>query len=99
MNATDGAAAPADTTESAARPARATAFLRAAAVSFAAGLLMGAVYWALDIVSPAPPLLGLTGLFGIVVGERAVSVLRGRRRRRVSPARDQVPAPEKGSPS
>ncbi|SFY51153.1 DUF1427 family protein [Streptomyces sp. F-1] len=58
------------------RPARTTAFLRAAALSFAAGVLMGAVYWALGVHSPAPPLLGLTGLFGIVVGERAASALR-----------------------
>ncbi|MGX1135372.1 XapX domain-containing protein [Streptomyces glaucescens] len=73
------------------------AFLRAAAVSFAAGLLMGAVYRLLDIRSPAPPLLGLTGLFGIVVGERAVQAVRGRWRRRVSAARDEDPAPEKDS--
>ncbi|MFE0523399.1 DUF1427 family protein [Streptomyces sp. NPDC058954] len=52
--------------------------LRAAAWSFAAGLLMGAVYWALDVRSPAPPLLGLTGLFGIVVGERAASAIHSR---------------------
>ncbi|MFI8945951.1 XapX domain-containing protein [Streptomyces sp. NPDC053750] len=42
-------------------------------VSLAAGLLMGAVYWALDITSPAPPLIGLTGLLGIVLGERAAT--------------------------
>ncbi|MFF8596910.1 DUF1427 family protein [Streptomyces sp. NPDC015220] len=58
------------------RPARAAAVRRAAAVSFAAGLLMGAVYWALGIVSPAPPLLGLTGLLGIVMGERGAAALR-----------------------
>jgi XapX domain-containing protein len=83
--------------DSATRPRshRSVAVLRAAAVSFAAGVLMGAVYWALDIHSPAPPLLGLTGLFGIVVGERAVQAVRGRWRRRPSAARDQDPAPEK----
>ncbi|MDT0608997.1 XapX domain-containing protein [Streptomyces lancefieldiae] len=51
---------------------------RAAVVSLAAGLLMGAVYWALDLTSPAPPLIGLTGLLGIVLGERAVTWGRGR---------------------
>ncbi|MGW7241494.1 DUF1427 family protein [Streptomyces sp. NPDC054804] len=58
--------------------AKPVAFLRAAALSFAAGLLIGAVYWAMDIRSPAPPLLGLTGLAGIVAGERTASVVRTR---------------------
>jgi XapX domain-containing protein len=39
---------------------------------------MGAVYWALGVTSPAPPLIGLTGLLGIVLGERAVTRGRGR---------------------
>ncbi|MEV5315316.1 DUF1427 family protein [Streptomyces sp. NPDC052610] len=79
------------------RSPRTAAFLRAAAVSFAAGLLMGAVYWLLGIRSPAPPLLGLTGLLGIVVGERAVRAACGRWRRPASAARDEDPAPEKDS--
>ncbi|CAM5269436.1 MULTISPECIES: DUF1427 family protein [Streptomyces] len=86
-------------TPGAARTPRAAAFLRAAAVSFAAGLLMGAVYRALDILSPAPPLLGLTGLLGIVAGERAARAARDRWRRPVPAVRDQGPDPEKGSPS
>ncbi|WP_198653474.1 DUF1427 family protein [Actinocorallia populi] len=55
-------------------------FARRGAVAFGAGLLMGAVYWALGITSPAPPLIGLTGLLGIVAGERAVTALLSRRR-------------------
>jgi XapX domain-containing protein len=51
---------------------------RGAVASLAAGLLMGAVYWALDLTSPAPPLIGLTGLLGIVLGERAVTWARDR---------------------
>ncbi|MGC9378887.1 DUF1427 family protein [Streptomyces sp. MH13] len=47
-------------------------------MSLLAGLLMGAVYWALGLTSPAPPLIGLTGLLGIVLGERAVTRLRDR---------------------
>lgn len=58
------------------------AFLRKAGLSFAAGLLMGALYWAMDLASPAPPLLGLTGLAGIVLGERAATAVRGRPTRR-----------------
>lgn len=45
--------------------------LRSAAVSFAAGTVTGALYWALGTPSPAPPLVALTGLLGIVLGERA----------------------------
>ncbi|MFI2508950.1 DUF1427 family protein [Streptomyces sp. NPDC018972] len=57
-------------------------FLRKAALSFAAGLLMGALYWAMDLTSPAPPLLGLAGLAGIVLGERAATAVRDRPTRR-----------------
>ncbi|MEV7075733.1 DUF1427 family protein [Streptomyces sp. NPDC093990] len=66
-------------------------FARAAAYSFAAGLLMGAVYWAMDVQSPAPPLLGLTGLFGIVVGERAAAAIRSRLDGRTPPHRTTPP--------
>jgi XapX domain-containing protein len=54
---------------------------------------MGAVYWALDITSPAPPLIGLTGLAGIVLGERAAAAVRDRLTRRSSP-----PLPTSSSP-
>ncbi|MGW7265334.1 XapX domain-containing protein [Streptomyces sp. NPDC054842] len=76
--------------------------MRAAGFSFAAGLLMGAVYWALDITSPAPPLLGLTGLAGIVAGERAASWVRTRRGARREPgstSKDPAPAPPSASSS
>ncbi|MFE7031600.1 XapX domain-containing protein [Streptomyces sp. NPDC057621] len=65
---------------------RAGHFTRHAALAFVAGALMGAVYWALSVPSPAPPLLGLTGLAGIVAGERIVTAVRDRRsRRRLDP--------------
>ncbi|MFD8201520.1 XapX domain-containing protein [Streptomyces sp. NPDC059701] len=63
--------------------------VRAGALSFGAGLLMGAVYWALDLSSPAPPLLGLAGLAGIVLGERAATAVRDSRVRRLSPPHDE----------
>lgn len=72
------------------------AFLRKAVLSFAAGLLMGALYWAMDLTSPAPPLLGLTGLAGIVLGERAATAVRDRpARRRPAPPPS---AAEEGTP-
>ncbi|GAA4682630.1 DUF1427 family protein [Frondihabitans cladoniiphilus] len=51
---------------------------RAVLVTFAIGLGMGVVYWALHTSSPAPALIGLAGLAGIVAGEKAVLVIRTR---------------------
>lgn len=51
-----------------------------ALTSFLAGLLAGVVFRALHAPSPAPPWLGLTGLLGIVLGERAVTALRRSRK-------------------
>ncbi|MEU5096212.1 DUF1427 family protein [Streptomyces sp. NPDC020996] len=59
-------------------PAAPRVFLRRAGLSFAAGLLMGGLYQALDLTSPAPPLIGLTGLAGIVLGERGATAVRDR---------------------
>ncbi|MFD7709564.1 DUF1427 family protein [Streptomyces sp. NPDC059785] len=80
---------------------RAGGFGRAAVLSFGAGLMMGAVYWALDITSPAPPLLGLTGLAGIVVGERTAALARARwqARRRTRHATPADPASAFPTPS
>ncbi|MGW0573442.1 XapX domain-containing protein [Streptomyces tauricus] len=73
---------------------RAGQFTRHAALAFVAGVLMGAVYWALSVPSPAPPLLGLTGLAGIVAGERIVAAVRNRpSRRRPAPSEADSPGP------
>lgn len=37
-----------------------------------AGLLVGIVYSFLNVRSPAPPVIALVGLFGILVGEQVV---------------------------
>ena len=42
------------------------------AVSIAAGILVGIVYGLLGVRSPAPPLVALCGLLGILVGEQCV---------------------------
>ena len=39
-------------------------------VSFAAGLLVGCIYSLIRVRSPAPPLIALIGLLGIVLGEQ-----------------------------
>ncbi len=39
-------------------------------LSVAAGLLVGVVYSLLNVRSPAPPVIALVGLLGILVGEQ-----------------------------
>ena len=44
------------------------------ALSLGAGLLVGLIYSLLDVRSPAPPLVALVGLLGILVGEQIIPV-------------------------
>ena len=41
-------------------------------LSLAVGLLVGVVYGLLNVRSPAPPVIALVGLFGILLGEQVV---------------------------
>lgn len=41
-------------------------------LSLGAGLLVGVIYALLNVRSPAPPVVALVGLFGILLGEQAV---------------------------
>ena len=45
--------------------------------SLGAGLLVGIVYSLLNVRSPAPPVVALIGLLGILVGEQLPPLLRG----------------------
>ncbi|PZU88158.1 MAG: hypothetical protein DI527_17675 [Chelatococcus sp.] len=45
--------------------------------SLGAGLLVGIVYSLLNVRSPAPPVVALLGLLGILVGEQLPPLLRG----------------------
>lgn len=45
-------------------------------LSLAAGVLVGAVYGLLRVRSPAPPIIALVGLLGILLGEQIPSLLR-----------------------
>jgi XapX domain-containing protein len=42
--------------------------------SLEAGILVGILYSLLDVRSPAPPVVALVGLFGILVGEQVIPV-------------------------
>jgi XapX domain-containing protein len=41
-------------------------------ISLAAGILVGAIYGLLGVRSPAPPVVALIGLLGILIGEQMV---------------------------
>lgn len=45
-------------------------------ISAGAGLLIGAIYGLLHVRSPAPPVIALVGLLGILVGEQIPPYLR-----------------------
>ncbi len=45
-------------------------------VSLAAGLLVGVIYGVLDVRSPAPPVIALVGLLGILLGEQLPPLVR-----------------------
>lgn len=41
-------------------------------ISLAVGVLVGVIYYVLNVKSPAPLLVALAGLLGIVVGEQLI---------------------------
>jgi XapX domain-containing protein len=45
-------------------------------VSLAAGLLVGVIYALLNVRSPAPPVVALVGLLGILLGEQLVPLVK-----------------------
>jgi XapX domain-containing protein len=45
-------------------------------LSLGAGLLVGIVYSLLNVRSPAPPIVALVGLLGILVGEQVIPLAR-----------------------
>ena len=45
-------------------------------LSLGAGLLVGVIYSLLNVRSPAPPLVALVGLLGILAGEQIVPLAR-----------------------
>ncbi len=52
--------------------------LRSSAIALGAGILMGVVYWAIHVQSPAPPPIALVGLLGMVAGETVARWIRRR---------------------
>jgi len=60
-------------------------------ISLGAGLLVGIVYSVLNVRSPAPPVIALVGLLGILAGEQIVP-LAGRYFFPTSPAANSQPS-------
>src|SRR5712675_92441 len=50
--------------------------MRVYLLSLGAGLLVGIVYSLLNVRSPAPPVVALVGLLGILVGEQIIPLAR-----------------------
>ena len=46
------------------------------AISLAVGLLVGIIYGLLNVRSPAPPVVALIGLLGMLIGEQVPPVVR-----------------------
>ena len=49
--------------------------MKALLVSFVVGLLVGVLYGVIQVKSPAPPIIALVGLLGMVLGEQGGSWL------------------------
>jgi len=45
--------------------------MKALFISFAVGLIVGVAYGVIRVKSPAPPIVALLGLLGMVLGEQA----------------------------
>jgi XapX domain-containing protein len=46
--------------------------MKALLISFIVGLFVGVIYGVIRVKSPAPPILALIGLLGMVLGEQSV---------------------------
>lgn len=45
-------------------------------ISLVVGLLVGVLYFVLNVKSPAPPLIALFGLLGMVIGEQLIPFIK-----------------------
>lgn len=65
--------------------------MKATLISFAVGLMVGVVYALLRVRSPAPPLIALAGLLGMVWGEQVTQRLLAPKRADTQVASTHVP--------
>jgi XapX domain-containing protein len=69
--------------------------MKALLISFAVGLIVGLVYGVIRVKSPAPPIVALLGLFGMVLGEQAGGWLSAKKTQATNPAPSHVVAESK----
>ncbi len=62
--------------------------MKAYLISIGVGLVVGIIYSLLNVRSPAPPVIALFGLLGMLIGEQAIPL--GKRLRQDRMAQDQV---------
>ena len=71
--------------------------MKAYALSLLVGILAGVLYGALKVKSPAPPVVALFGLLGMLAGEQLVQQVR--HRRNPPAAKDAMSIAVKGLPA
>jgi XapX domain-containing protein len=73
--------------------------MKAMLISFAVGLLVGVIYAFLRVKSPAPPLVALTGLLGMVWGEQMVERFLAQKaaETRISSTQSVAPSPARNT--
>ncbi|MDW8845178.1 XapX domain-containing protein [Erwinia sp. P7711] len=50
--------------------------LKSYAIALLTGILAGVIYSLIEVNSPAPPVIALLGLFGMLVGEQLIPLLK-----------------------
>ena len=50
--------------------------MKAYVLAMAVGLLVGVLYYLLNVKSPAPPFVALVGLLGMVIGEKIIPIIK-----------------------
>ena len=50
--------------------------MKAYVLAMAVGLLVGVLYYLLNVKSPAPPFVALVGLLGMVIGEKIIPLIK-----------------------
>ncbi|WP_394830014.1 XapX domain-containing protein [Pendulispora rubella] len=64
-------------------------------LSLAAGILVGVIYSVLNVRSPAPPVVALVGLLGMLAGEQAIPLAK---RLRADTSLSAAPKPPENHP-
>ncbi|CAG9225761.1 XapX domain-containing protein [Paraburkholderia tropica] len=59
-------------------------------ISLGAGLVVGLLYYFSRVQSPAPPLIALAGLLGIVIGEHAIPFVQAQLKQPVAQTQSQT---------